>query len=516
MLKYVPYKLSRAAAIKRIPYIFIFTIFTSVGLTQSENNSLKNDAAVILKSRRGMETAIAYMSTRPDLFTSRASEKVSVLTSKQSQEVRDLWARFLDYQLMLDVTWDRLRIKQPVVLKPKDEKSFVTAYAVFLARYKYALDFISLVDYDKTLRIVLNEPVAELGLPKRSYANFKFRFLNVAVAAEFASLSAAYKMHIKDNPAPELSDAIRKDEASIWQAGKEDGILNTIRNAGEITQSAAASLLFPVQKGVSEWMGDTRVLYGQKYLIAADQIPLIEQRILPGDILLERREWFLSNIGLPGFWPHAALCVGTEAERAKFFDVPEVRDWVISQGIKDGKFESLLKKRCPAAQKANQGKDESGHSLRIIEAVSEGVVFSSVSHSADADSAAVLRPNLSRLEIAMALLKAFGYYGMPYDFDFDFRTSNALVCSELVYKSYSPDAGQKGLDFPLTTIIGRPVLTPNNLIRYFDETYDKKDRPLDFVLFLDGNIKTGRAKEGDVKSLRNSWKRPKWHILVNK
>jgi len=493
--------------------ITFFAIFTSIGITQSESNVLKNDAAVILKSRQSMETIITYMAARPDLFPSRVPERTGVLTPGQSQEVRDLWARFLDYQLMLDVIWNRLRIKQPVVAKPKEEQSFVTAYAAFLSAYRYALDFIGLVDSDKTLRIVLNEPVPELGLPKRSYASFKFHFLNVAIAAEFASLSAAYKMHIKNNPVQGLSDAIDKDENSIWQAGKEDGILNTIRNAGQITQDKAAGLIFPVQKGVSEWMGDTRVLYGEKYLVAAGQVSLIEQRILPGDILLERREWFLSNIGLPGYWPHVALYVGTESDRARFLDTPEVRNWVISQGIKDGKFESLLKKRYPTVHESNQKKDESGDSLPILEAVSEGVVFSSVRHTANADSVAVLRPNLSRLEIAMALLKAFRYYGRPYDFDFDFRTDNTLVCSELVYKSYSPDADQKGLNLPLAVIVGRPVLTPNNLVRYFDETYDKKERPFDFVLFFDGDIKTGRAKEGDVKSLRNSWKRPKWHIL---
>lgn len=516
MVKLSSKKNSRAAAKRISASALTFFIFTSIAFAQPEKYDLNNESEIILKSRQGMESVIAYMASKPELFVSSMSETAAVLTPGQIQDVRDFWTRFLDYQVMLDITWNKLRSKQPVVLKPQDKKAFAAAYAAFLSRYRYALDFIRLVDYDKTLRIVLNEPVAELGLPKGSYSDFKFRFLNVAMAADFASLYGAYKVYIKDNPVPELSEIIREDEDYIWHEGKDGGILNTIRNAGEIAQSAAAGLIFPVQKGIAEWMGDTRVLYGEKFFVADEQISLIEQHVLPGDILLERREWFLSNIGLPGFWSHSALYVGTGSERDNFFDVPEVREWVISKGINDGKFESLLKEHYPQTYESFLQKDENGHSLTIMEAVSEGVIFSSLQHSANADSVAVLRPNVSRLEIAMAIFKAFEYYGRPYDFDFDFRTDTSIVCSELIYKAYTANENQKGLYLPLTTIIGRPVLTPNNIIRYFDETYDKKDRPFDFVIFLDGNMKTGKAKEGNAKSLRKSWKRPKWHILVGK
>lgn len=59
--------------------------------------------------------------------------------------------------------------------------------------------------------------------------------------------------------------------------------------------------------------------------------------------------------------------------------------------------------------------------------MSEGVVFTSLEHSAPADALAVLRPRLPARGKAAALVRAFGYAGRPYDYDFDFQTDAALV-----------------------------------------------------------------------------------------
>ncbi|MDR2244570.1 MAG: hypothetical protein LBE15_04075 [Burkholderiales bacterium] len=479
----------------------------------------EGEMAAIRKAREGLADIVAYMETRSDLFPTRPPAKKRVLTPAQSQEVRDLWGRFLDYQLMLDASWRRLSEREHGQEKSEDAVRFATRYAAFLTRYRYALEFIRLADADPAVRIVLNEPVTEIGFPERSYADFKFRFLHVAIASEFASLSAAYvtmsaSAGRSGGKTTLLRQAIREDERYLWRAGRAHGLLNTLRNAGQIVQEGGSKLVFPLQKGVSEWMGQTRVASGERFLMSADQTAALHPRLRPGDILLERREWYLSNIGLPGFWPHAALYIGDAEERSAYFDTPEIRVWLKTQGIADERFETLLQTRHPHAYRLSQQPDEAGAMPRIIEALGKGVVFTSLEYSAAADSVAVLRPRLSRLEIAQAVLKSFDYYGRPYDFDFDFRTDGQLVCTELVFKSYRPEKDRQGLDWPLVSIAGRPVLTANNIVRHFDETWQTPAQNLDLVAFFDGNARAGRAEESDLKSFRASWRRPKWHILV--
>ena len=133
--------------------------------------------------------------------------------------------------------------------------------------------------------------------------------------------------------------------------------------------------------------------------------------------------------------------------------------------------------------------DASGHRYAVIEAMSEGVVFTTFEHSVgEADAVAVLRPRLTDAQRREMLMRAFSHYGKPYDFEFDFFSTDRLVCTEVVYRALD---GM--ITLPLTPILGRRALPAVGFVKVYAETRGRDDRPFDLVHFLDAEESRGRA-----------------------
>lgn len=506
---------------KRLSLSFVLLIFFACPLLSSAAPTIPDplfqkkiaaDGKTFAILRTSLVRAAQFARSRPDLFSPDREQRNALLSREDKLAVWNTWSSVLDGIAGLD----RLRRehKKFDLFQEAESKnaSFTVANAAFLAGYRHALEIIALADRNPALDTVLNEAVPELGIPAGTFGRFKSRFLNVAIAAEFAALQVIGKSY--GNGSTELSGTIDEDSRVIWEMGKGKGHELTLKNALAVVQKSGFSAWFPLQKGVSEWMGDTKVTRPNSHLISAKQIEAMGKRLQPGDILFERHEWYLSNLGLPGFWTHVAFYVGTPDERRAFFKDQEVREWVRGLGIGDGDFETLLRQRYPTAYGRSQITKEDKRPSRILEAISEGVSFNSLEYTGSADSLGVIRPRLSKREKAQAILRAFHYSGRPYDFNFDFQTDSALVCSELIYKAYEPGGGMKGLRFPVSEVLGRKVSTPNNMVRQFDEQSGKDEAQADFVLFLDGFEKEKRAVESTADKFRASWQRPNWHILI--
>jgi hypothetical protein len=241
---------------------------------------------------------------------------------------------------------------------------------------------------------------------------------------------------------------------------------------------------YRASSAVSTLIGDTKIRapHGHAGLISPELLATLKPRLRPGDILIERRNWYLSNAFLPGYWPHSALYVGTAAD-------------LRGLGLET---DPRVAKHLEAFSRL----DAEGHMPCFIEAVSEGVVFTSAEHSiGEADSVAVLRPRLKPEQIREVIGVAFSHAGKPYDFDFDFFSGDKLVCTELVYRACG-----NLIDFPLVEILGRKTLPALEIVRHWASPAGATQ--LEFVAFLDGDEVTGTCVERDAEALKASISRP--------
>ena len=496
---------------KLILLLCLVTLPVTVLARDPEVPVFTDDIEVIKNTRKAMQDILIYVKTKPEIFPPKKINTKRLTSREQRQVIWLTWQTFLDRVLVLDEMGQRYDALYHEI-EDKKEKHHVyrIGYAAFLTQYRYAMEFITLMENDPGMHTMLNEMVPELGLQAGHYKALKFRFLNIIRGAEFVRLDAIYNSFGKDNQLI-LTRGIEEDSKAIWLQGKGNGPKQTAKNAIKIIQDTGFTMWFPLQKEVSEWMGDVKVLRVKRSLVNDKQIKEIQSLLQPGDILLERREWYLSNIGLPGYWPHAALYIGAPQERKVYFKDKNVANYYAKH---NGNFNAYLKYSYPKAYQNSLTPQERHNVPRVIEAISEGVSFTTLEHSVDADSVVILRPRLSKLDKAIAIERAFHYSGRPYDFNFDFLTDAELVCTELVYKAYEAKQNYTGLTFPLQEVVGRKVTTANDIARMFDEEYGKSNQQLDFIAFYDGHERQKKAIRSDVNTFRESWKRPKWFIWV--
>jgi hypothetical protein len=460
--------------------------------------------------RRGLADLIEHVYSRGDLFPKYKLGNPKMLNKKARNEVLTIWKSLLDYYLALDSIAAFHRDFLKIDDRPQEKFSFHIFRAAFLAEYRFALDFIAAAENNPALDTLFNESINELGLPGNIYASFKYRFLNVKIASEFAAFEAVAPLF--RNPTDiDLGQSIGEDRKKIWSHGKYKGPVLTVKNGLKILKTTGHRAWFPVQKGVSIWMGETKVYRKHEYLIKENQIKKFAHLLEPGDILLERREWYLTNVGIPGYWSHAALYIGTPEERIRYFNDPQTRMWLQKQSSQS--YEQLLFHTYPRAYSICKAPADDNNPVRVIEAIAAGVVFSSLEFSAGCDSLAVLRPRLEKKDKALAIFRAFQYHGRPYDYNFDYLTENSLVCTELLFKAYEPGMESKGLKLPLEKI-GKHLVTPANAFaQQFSQNYNTDRQQMDLVLFMDGYEKSRIAVKSDVSTFLTTWQRPKWHII---
>ncbi|MEP1229925.1 MAG: YiiX/YebB-like N1pC/P60 family cysteine hydrolase [Litorimonas sp.] len=194
----------------------------------------------------------------------------------------------------------------------------------------------------------------------------------------------------------------------------------------EATGSDIAEMKIPLVKNI-----------GAQKRVTDNIIVELKPHLRAGDVIITRHDDAMSNLFLPGFWPHGALYIGSPETRQKL-GVPTIsQDFQHSENV------------------------QSMEHINILEAKKDGVLLRPIEETLQVDAFVVLRPKLTQDQIGQALARGMSHAGKLYDFVFDFATSERLVCTEVIYRAYQ---GVGAVDFTLSTKAGRKCLSAEDVL----------------------------------------------------
>lgn len=199
--------------------------------------------------------------------------------------------------------------------------------------------------------------------------------------------------------------------------------------------------VYGLQKCVSGFMADKYVKRQHRPGLPASVEAELQSSLRPGDVIIVRKEHAFTNYFLPGYWPHAALYLGT---------LGEMQDMQLHEHCHVGRKWSEIEITDPE------------RSQRVLESMKDGVRIRSLANPFRSDAVAVIRPQLTSQQVSDAISRVLQHEGKSYDFDFDFSRSDRLVCTEVVYRSYE---GIGDISFQLIRRAGRVTLSAEDLLQ---------------------------------------------------
>ena len=250
-----------------------------------------------------------------------------------------------------------------------------------------------------------------------------------------------------------------------------------------------SSMFRNFKMNISKYFGNTvgNLKSDRAPFVNAEEImPEMYLKLQPGDILLEKAGFLLTDKFIPGHFGHVAIYSGKP-------------DMLFGDLLKDSRkmITELLYYLV-----AKENRDiEYYLNNDVIEALRPGVTFNPLEHFLKVDDVLVLRLKKdfkgkelrTKSYIRDALHNSFQYLGSDYDFAFDVNSNDLIVCSELPYQV------MKGIPFRVKEVAGSWSISPDDVAVGCGPG---EERPFELVYFAhDGKTVKDNAFEKLVELL---------------
>ena len=402
----------------------------------------------------------------------------------EDELVRDMFARYLSSRAALTESLEELRphaLTELSLPEPKRPEVFVLAYCIACLLMRSGRFLADNFRKEKVIWKKLDEPEPRFGIPKKQFTAI-YRSVtsprNIWVFLEATRYWRQNKDELvarfeKDKTIRPVLNLLLEEEPWIETSKSyyaKHRLKYRLHSFLRRQHSGFKNVTFALFEVGGRLVAEMRMKWKRKRVTPGVQRKLA--RILrPGDVLITRHDDAASNLFLPGFWPHGALYIGTNEQRQQ------------------------LKIQPPSELIGEKSVDP----VCVLEARKDGVLFRELSDTLSVDACTVIRPKLNPEQIREAIERAMTHEGKQYDFEFDFRRSNRLVCTEVIYRAYH---GCDPIHFELSMRKGRVCLSAEDLL---DSAVEGDFFDVIAIYGIDGNrfAENERAKELLIKSYRD-------------
>ncbi len=404
------------------------------------------------RALRSVESAALGIPSRASLdeelmIVERAQER-GWFTPDEDERVRLRYGQYLTTRMALLTTLQQIETMLEGMKREWSENLpyFATAFAAACLMVRGSSFVIELARTRPVVWKKLDEPEQRFGLPRYTFSALHKAATDRKRRRQFQDAVGFYRAHREEILALAERDGfagliaiLREEELhlstmeqSIWRgrlwyrwfsllsshrAGYRRVMFHLFRWSG----SAIAELRQPGIKPA-----------GAPKRITARQREELMRLARPGDVFITRHDDAMSNLFLPGFWPHAALYTGTREQ-----------------------LEAVIGVMPPSLRVRYRD------TTRFLEAKKDGVRLRDAEETLALDACLVLRPPLADGPLGEALTRALSHEGKLYDFLFDFRTADRLACTEVIYRTYH---GYPPVSFHLIQTSGRACIPAEEMI----------------------------------------------------
>jgi len=422
-------------------------------MTSTDSKSkLENDPLpeLIEGSARALTTIAPLLVTREEIESVIKQNEEAVARGyflpNEDEQVRSLFSKYLTTRAALNSVLEDLRphvIEELKRSQPRNPEAFLIAYCAACLLIRSGRFLVETFRKQKVVWRKLDEAEPRYGIPAKQFTAVYKSLTSIRNNLIFNDASRYYEAHkpelmaLESNPTLKpIVELVREKEAAA-QSSKKFFIKNRLgyRLHSFIRRhhSGFKKVTFGLFKVSGSMIAEMRMKWKRKRVTPGVQRKL-SRMLEPGDVIITRHDDAASNLFLPGFWPHGAFYIGTQEQR-----------------------QSLD----PSGETWENGKCDQPNC--VLEARKDGVLFRPLYDTLNVDACVVLRPKLGQEKIREAIARAMKHHGKCYDFEFDFRRSDKLVCTEVIYRAYH---GIGDVEFELKTRAGRVCLSAEDLLDY--------------------------------------------------